>query len=491
MIWSIRNRFTLVIAIMFLAILGLLFLTGFWSVNNAVDTALKQELQSEAAVVRQLVISRYIPEAESPGITRDQQKKQLLKSLDALYRYQNKCVLLNLVDSQSRSILASGGDRNIHLAIPEGLFQRQDGFYTAKLLGNNYKFLISQHPWGTLAVGKPDVFLEILTRQISGLSKYAIPLTILLVVLSSMILARLVMKPVVEVSDAAATISSLDPRKRLPVYAGRDEFGNLVETLNAMLGRLEEATLLVQRFTQDAAHELRTPLTIMRGELELLNETDNISEENRASIQKALDRAISMGALIDNLLLLMRSDSGKYPFQLKRFDFHNLVEQVAEDLVILLGERPVKVIVQCDRFTYLGDPQLLERLILNLAENAANHTHAGQITMTLTNPESGPQFCIEDTGDGIPAEDLERILDRFYRVRRSDNSGEHGSGLGLAICRWIVQAHKGNMNIYSEPGMVPGSPFTCHPLSSKPQAPDTPSYIAFPFSASFQFQFVS
>jgi signal transduction histidine kinase len=207
----------------------------------------------------------------------------------------------------------------------------------------------------------------------------------------------------------------------------------------------------VQQFTQDAAHELRTPLTTIRGELELAYQRSALPDDLRASIQKSLDKAILMSKIVDNLMLLAQSDTGNYPIQKSTFRLDELVEDAVDDIKSLVDSRPIKVqLKHCDEINLSADRQLIHRLVLNLCDNAVRFTKRGKIEVSLRGDEKNVEFVIDDTGIGIPQENLSHIFDRFYRVDKARNRANGGSGLGLSICKWIVDAHGGTISVQSE-----------------------------------------
>jgi signal transduction histidine kinase len=276
---------------------------------------------------------------------------------------------------------------------------------------------------------------------------------------------------VVAAARTAESISLANLQRRLPAYYGKDEFGTLAATLNRMIARLEEGIKRLQQFTQDAAHELRTPLTILRGELELAYQDEDANEETSAWLQRILDRVIGLGQIVDNLMLLARSDSGDYPIRKIPFRLDAAVEEIFEDLQILAEGRPVAVQLQNGMAVeFVGDESLMRRLLLNLCDNAIKYTPHGTIELSLKKVGTEIDLAISDTGRGIPPEDLPHIFDRFYRVDKARSSDTGGSGLGLAICKWIVAAHGGKIEVKSR--LKKGTTVRVSlPLKPEPEAP--------------------
>jgi signal transduction histidine kinase len=166
-----------------------------------------------------------------------------------------------------------------------------------------------------------------------------------------------------------------------------------------------------------------------------------------------LDRVIALGQIVDNLMLLARSDSGDYPIHKTHFRLDIAVKEIFEDLQILAEGRPLTVHLENrEAVKFFGDESLIRRLILNLCENALKYTSQGNIELSLKKIGAKVNLVISDTGQGIPVEDLPHVFDRFYRVDKSHSSATGGSGLGLAICQWIVSAHGGKIAVSSEVG---------------------------------------
>jgi signal transduction histidine kinase len=258
------------------------------------------------------------------------------------------------------------------------------------------------------------------------------------------------MRPVVATAEAADKMSLLNLGQRFFEYNKNDEFGILIKTLNNMIARLEAGIKRIQQFTQDAAHELRTPLTILRGELELLYQQIDLSEENQVTLQKTLDRTILLDKIVADLMLLAQSDSGQYPLNKSTFQLDQVIKETVEDVKVLGESHPIEVTLdQCDQIDFFGDEQLIRRLLLNLSDNALKYTQQGRIDFSLKSQNNEIEIKISDTGIGIPEEDLPHIFDRFYRVDKARTGSNGGCGLGLSISKWIVAAHDGEIQIES------------------------------------------
>ena len=276
-----------------------------------------------------------------------------------------------------------------------------------------------------------------------------------------------VLRRVRRTTQAAERISvdgTGDFSARLPVI-GNDEFSELAETFNGLLGRLEAAfrqqeRLLEQqrRFTADASHELKTPLTVIKGTASMALSSSGPRAE--AAYQRSLrdiDRAAdAMSHLVQDLLLLARSDGGQMGRNPIELPVREILERAIADLpragsggsaapIALDGEDPALCV--------MGNEAELARLFSNLLENAARYTPPeGQIRVSARVEGESVLVRVSDTGIGIEPEHLLHLGQRFYRVDASRARPDGGSGLGLSICKSIVEAHRGSMTIESVVG---------------------------------------
>jgi signal transduction histidine kinase len=294
-----------------------------------------------------------------------------------------------------------------------------------------------------------------------------VPVALLISAAGAVFLTDRAIRPVRDVTQAAAEIGAReDLSARLPTTGG-DEFARLSATFNAMLGRLEQAFARQEeayerqrRFVGDASHELRTPLTVIKANTSLALSDDSLPAEYRevlSEVDTAADRTIR---IVQDLLLLARSDAGQLPIRPEPLDVGDVLTQAKREAAALRPDgAAIVVAVEADKssvapLTVLADRHHLPRLLSNLLDNALRYTPSdGQITLSAR-PAAGNQAEIEvsDTGEGIAPEHLPRVTERFYRVDESRERGHGGTGLGLALCRAIAAAHGGSLSLASEVG---------------------------------------
>ncbi|MFP5299185.1 MAG: sensor histidine kinase [Actinomycetota bacterium] len=256
-------------------------------------------------------------------------------------------------------------------------------------------------------------------------------------------LAEMILAPVRRVRRTALSISESDLSRRIDV-TGRDEISELAATFNEMLDRLEAAFTAQKKFIDDASHELRTPITIIRGHLETL-ETDPV--DRAKTVELLLDEVDRMGRLVDDLVLLARSE---------RPDLLDLdlvqVGPLTEELHAKasgLGEREW-VLAASGKGTVVADRQRVTQAVMQLAQNAYEHTTQGdRIELGSQIDDGHVRFWVRDSGPGIDPRDQQRIFQRF---ERAGTPRPGGAGLGLSIVQAIATAHHGDVNVQSRPG---------------------------------------
>jgi two-component system OmpR family sensor kinase len=298
-------------------------------------------------------------------------------------------------------------------------------------------------------------------------------IVLLLIGLISRWLITLSLKPLLEVEVTAAAIADGDLSARLPELQPSTEVGRLTQSLNTMLGRIEESfeqknasESKLRRFVADASHELRTPLTAIRGFAELHRQGAVTGEVKVKELVGRIEKeSIRMGSLVEDLLLLARMDEAR-PHALEPVDLTHLIGESVASARAAGPEHPITLDVADDLYV-LGDNKRIHQAVGNLLANARTHTPAGTaITITANSNESETTVSVSDAGPGLSEQDQSRIFERFFRVdpSRARHAGE-GSGLGLSIVDAVMKAHGGRVSVESELGK--GATFTLHfPINS-------------------------
>jgi len=261
------------------------------------------------------------------------------------------------------------------------------------------------------------------------------------------------LKPVRDVTAAALTISIENLSGRLPVPATGDELARLTEVLNTMLARLEAAVRTLSQFVADASHEFRTPLAVLRTTTELALRRERTPESYRDSLQQVASEAERMTQLVEDLLILARSDTGMAEMPLSPIDARDVLGDVYAEMLPLAELRQVKVKLETGEESAMvsGNRPALRRLFLALLDNALKYSRAGgDVLLTVHRGDSHVTITIEDSGIGISEADLPHIFKRFYRANRARSGG--GYGLGLSLAESIARAHGARIDVRSVEG---------------------------------------
>ncbi len=298
------------------------------------------------------------------------------------------------------------------------------------------------------------------------------PLGLLLAGGGGWLLARRALRPVDRMTQAVHRITSEHLQERLPETGTGDELDRLAGTLNEMLTRLEDSFHQIRQFSADASHELQTPLTILRGEIEVALRSARSPQEYQQVLHSCLEEIERISRLVSGLLLLARADAGVLRLDLQPVDLTELTLEVAGRLQRLAAEKSVAL--QCNLTTpvfILADKEHLQRLLLNLIDNAIKYTQAGgSVTLSLYADDNQVRLSVADTGIGLSPAEQEQIFTRFFRSAEAKSQGG-GAGLGLCIAQSIAAAHDGTIELASTPGQ--GSIFSLVLPASCPLATDS------------------
>ncbi|MHB8511178.1 MAG: sensor histidine kinase [Actinomycetota bacterium] len=312
---------------------------------------------------------------------------------------------------------------------------------------------------GALLVAEPRASISLTLARLRTLLTAAGIFGLMLAALLAWESAQAALRPVEEVGAAASEIGETgDLSRRVdPTSAGsKDELGKLTIAFNSMLDRLEETQQTLsktldsqRRFLADASHELRTPLTTMRGNLEVLRSSPNMSLPDRNdALRDSIEEAERMSKLVEDLLALARADARapvpNEPVQLSRI--------VRDSLSVLPADTATVNLDADDSVIVDGSAELLRRLVGNLVDNAIKYTPTdGSIDASVSKENGWAVVRVKDTGIGMTPEELSLAFNRFWRSDRS--RGERGSGLGLAIAKAVATDHGGTLEAESQAGV--------------------------------------
>ncbi len=277
-------------------------------------------------------------------------------------------------------------------------------------------------------------------------------------VLITFFLSRRILSPVKALINVSRQYGKGDFSKRVD-NKDKGELGELANSFNSMADDLERIQRLRQNMVADIAHELRTPLSNLKGYLEAIN--DGVIKPNKATIRSLNEEAIALSRLVADLQELSLADAGELKIARQPEDIGKLIKETVINSRPKVKAKGLKLTADLPKqFPLLNiDAYRIKQVLGNLLDNAIEHSSKGsEITVTASEQNDMISINVSDTGEGIPAEDLPLIFERFYRVDKSRARTTGGSGLGLTIAKRLVEAHGGTITATSEVGK--GSCFT-------------------------------
>jgi two-component system, OmpR family, sensor histidine kinase BaeS len=319
---------------------------------------------------------------------------------------------------------------------------------------------------------KTIAFLYYYDREVSNMSKLRMGITssvttlllisaVVFVLLSLLIafwLSKRLTAPLRLLIPAIDRLGKGEFGVQVPVVT-KDEYGKVAQTFNDMSKQLQRTEEARKNLVADVAHELRTPLTIIRGKLELVQQSGrSIEPESLLPLQ---DELIRLTRLVDDLHQLSLAEAKKLPLERKPTNIPALLQRIIDRITPDADSKGIEITLTCstDTATVHVDPNRMTQVFLNLIVNAVRYTPSGgsvKITVdeeTTGNGESGMlRITISDTGIGIEPEHLPFLFNRFYRTDESRTRNKGGMGLGLAIAKEFVLAHNGTIEVESCPG---------------------------------------
>jgi two-component system OmpR family sensor kinase len=313
---------------------------------------------------------------------------------------------------------------------------------------------------GYAAVAEPTSVVDESLRRLRRDFIAGIPLILLLASVGGYFLARKTLSPIALMDQQTQRITAENLAARLDVMKKHDELGGLATTINHLLARLENSFKEQQRFVADASHELRTPLAVLRGETEVALSQSRSADEYKASLHLIKDEAERLSRIVEDLFLLAQQPLDRPAVVKQDVRLDQIVAECGRAAQVLAAQKDISLKLNAQTPLSLnGDDELLQRMILNLLDNAVKYTpRGGEISVELTKNNSHAFVAVRDTGAGIPAKDLPHVFDRFYRVDKARSRARGGAGLGLSISQQIAAAHGGRISVASD--LQRGSVFT-------------------------------
>lgn len=292
----------------------------------------------------------------------------------------------------------------------------------------------------------PDLLQTVLLSSVIG-------------IIAGILMSRYLAIPLERLAAAARAFGEQDLSQRVTVE-GSQEITNLADSFNQMAAKLEEAEQLRQNMLADVSHELRTPLTGLEGSLRAhLDHVYELTDERVARLHNQTHHLIR---LVEDLRLLAQAEARQLPLERQSTDMVPLLQSTLDLFADQAEEKGVALenYLALDTRPIQADAGRIRQVLHNLLANALRHTSkGGTISVSLSPKSNGVEIVIQDTGEGIDADHLSRIFDRFYRTDKSRGRDSGGTGLGLPIAKAMIEAHGGTITVASD-GLGQGATFT-------------------------------
>jgi two-component system, OmpR family, sensor kinase len=475
--WSLLNRLTL--GVVLLSTLGVV--ASDIAAQSLLRTYLTQEVDNELLSVA----GGSIPRLERAGIESDDDfDGDEARSMQARpLRSIPTSTSVTLIGPAGVILGQIGGDLNateitsyLSAITPEKSTKYGDRPFTIETSEHDFRVLSQTLPsgFGRVVVAHSFEDIDRILARLQGLFILIGLVMIFFIAIASRKVIIVGLRPLANVEVTAERIADGDLTARLPDVKPNTEVGRLVNTLNTMLGRIEESFAArveseskLRRFVADASHELRTPITAIRGFAELHRQGAVTGEEKtKELIGRIESESKRMGSLVEDLLLLARLDQSRQ-MKSEPVNLTKLTSDAVESARVAGHLHKINYQNPAEDIYALGDNDRIHQVVANLLANARTHTPAGTvIDVSVIQSEDGVRIRISDNGPGLSEKDQERIFERFYRAdsSRVRTDGE-GTGLGLSIVDAVMRAHAGQVSVESKPGE--GATFTLFfPLSS-------------------------
>ena len=450
---SLRFRMTAWYAGLLAGALLLFGISVYLGLQRYLDSMLQETLASECRTIGTELLSQL------PG----KNAEWLSTEINEAYAPEVNARFIRVYREGSGVIYLSGAPKNGAFdpsQIPLKLSTQKDGTSRILLAGgqellvNRLRFSASDGSHFFVESGNSYRQIQVVLHGLLLTLAIYTPFLVSLAIVGGYWLMRRSLRPVDEITERAEGITSTNLSERLPVIRTGDELERLSKALNRMIARLEDAFQHINRFSADASHELRTPLTILQLELEGIAHSQSLGSPLEDQIASALEETNCMSKIVESLLTISRLDAGDAKLEKVHLDLGELVISTVVEMKILAQEKSISLRACVEEEAHVeGDRSRLQRVIVNLTDNAIKYTREGGAVEVLVRKE-GNNAVVEvvDNGFGIPPDALPHVFERFYRVDKARSRASGGSGLGLSIVKAICAAHAGDVSASSVEG---------------------------------------
>ncbi|HEY4628653.1 MAG TPA: HAMP domain-containing sensor histidine kinase [Flavobacterium sp.] len=429
--FSFKNR----IAFYYIITTGLLIFVVFFSIYSIVKISVYSHINDDI----KSEVNKHLTEVEIKG------NRIGLIHDDEWREREHNSVAVNPVFIQFYDEKGNLAEKSPNLKIHTLIFNRNIGdneFFDTKLVNKSIRQI--QVPIFQNAVKKGYLLVamsledaKMVLHNLFQILIFSYPLILLVLFVIARLIAGRSIKPINSIIETSNIITRDNLKSRIPLPQNRDELYTLSQTINNLLDRIENTIEREKQFTSDASHELRTPLTIIKGTLEVLIRKPRNQEEYQEKINFCVSEVNRLNHLVDQLLLLARFENQNKSLKIEKVCLNVIILDTISRYSSIIQSKKIHISTDFVKEYYVdNDAYLLSIIINNLVSNALKYSNENaKLNIVITDENEKIECHIIDSGIGIPADDLQKIFNQFYRSKTIENTGIKGSGLGLSIVK--------------------------------------------------------
>lgn len=429
--FSFKNR----IAFYYIITTGLLIFVVFFSIFSIVKISVYSHINDDI----KSEVSKHLSEVEIRNnhiglIHNDEWRER-----------EHNSVAVNPVFVQFYNKDGKLAEKSPNLKIYTLIFNRNiddNAFFDTKLVSKSIRQIQvpiyqNSEKKGYLLVAMSLENAEMVLHNLSQILIFSYPVILMVLFVIARLIAGRSIKPINAIIETSDIITKDNLKSRIPLPINRDELYTLSQTINNLLDRIENTIEREKQFTSDASHELRTPLTVIKGTLEVLIRKPRTTEEYHQKINFCVSEVDRLNHLVDQLLLLARFENQTKSLQIETVCLNTIILDSISRYSTKIQAKHIHIVTDFSKEYYVqNDAYLLSIIINNLVSNALKYSKENtELNIRLSDKNERIECQITDFGIGIPAVDLQKIFDQFYRSKSIEHSGIRGSGLGLSIVK--------------------------------------------------------
>ena len=428
---SFKNR----IAFYYIITTGLLIFVVFFSIYSIVEISVYSHINDDI----KSEVNKHLTEVEI------KENHIGLIHNDEWREREHNTVAVNPVFVQFYDKDGNLAEKSPNLKIYTLVFNRNIGdneFFDTKLVSKSIRqiqvpILRNSVKKGYLLVAMSLEDAKMVLHNLSQILIFSYPLILFLLFIIARLIAGRSIKPINSIIKTSNIITRDNLKSRILLPQNRDELYTLSQTINNLLDRIENTIEREKQFTSDASHELRTPLTVIKGTLEVLIRKPRNQEEYQEKINFCISEVNRLNHLVDQLLLLARFENQNKSLKIEKVCLNVVILDSISRYSAIIKAKNIQISTDFVKEYYVkNDAYLLSIIINNLVSNALKYSNENaKLNILLTKENERIECHIIDSGIGIPAVDLQKIFNQFYRSKAIEHTGIKGSGLGLSIVK--------------------------------------------------------